>query len=103
MTIGWSPLAIERLTEATAFAAQDNPEAAERWAAGAFELVEQLADFPESGRIVPELEREDVRELFYGAYRIIYRVSGEQEEVFILTVRHGRRQLEPSEVGGELG
>ncbi|MCF8370081.1 MAG: type II toxin-antitoxin system RelE/ParE family toxin [Bacteroidales bacterium] len=39
------------------------------------------------GRIVPELNREDIRELISGNYKIIYRTSSE-EMVHILTVHH---------------
>jgi plasmid stabilization system protein ParE len=98
MSIVWSPLAIERLTEAAAFIARDDRAAAERWALQVFERVERLAAFPESGRIVPELGRQDIRELIYGAYRIIYRCSA--DSILILTVRHGRRRFEPDEMEG---
>ncbi len=96
MTIVWSPLAIERLVEAARYIARDKPETAERWAADAFAVVERLAGMPRSGRVVPELERDDVREVVYGAYRWIYRVVG--EDVLILTVRHGRRRLDESDL-----
>ncbi|NNE48295.1 MAG: type II toxin-antitoxin system RelE/ParE family toxin [Rhodothermales bacterium] len=33
--------------------------------------------FPKSGRVVPELAREDLRELIVGDYRIVYRLDGE--------------------------
>jgi plasmid stabilization system protein ParE len=47
------------------------------------------------GRIVPELSRPDVREIFHGAYRIIYGIS--KGEVHILTVRHGKIILDAAE------
>lgn len=97
MTVVWSPLAIERLLEAAAFIARDKPEAAERWAVDAFAAVERLAELPRSGQVVPELAREDVRELVYGSHRLIYRVAAER--VLILTVRHGRQRLDESELG----
>lgn len=63
-----------------------------------FEAIHGLERFPESGRPVPELpHRPDLREVIHGAYRVIYRV--EPGEVSVLTVRHGRRLLDPSEVG----
>ncbi|MGH3089068.1 MAG: type II toxin-antitoxin system RelE/ParE family toxin, partial [Rubrobacteraceae bacterium] len=49
-----------------------------------------------SGRSVPEMpDRPDLREVIHGEYRIIYRV--EPERVSILTVRHARRLLDPTE------
>ena len=54
----------------------------------------QLARFPESGRIVPEYEQPDVREVIEGAYRVIYRVLPDQLDV--LAVVHSARELPPS-------
>jgi toxin ParE1/3/4 len=52
---------------------------------------DQLTSHPESGSIVPEFNRVDIRELFVHSFRLIYRVVG--NEVRILTVIHGNRQL----------
>lgn len=38
-------------------------------------LVERLADYPESGRIVPEFGVAHLRELVYPPFRIIYRLD----------------------------
>lgn len=35
--------------------------------------MERLSRFPESGRIVPELNRPDVREVIVSPYRVVYR------------------------------
>ena len=43
------------------------------------------------GRMVPEAEEENVRELLFHNYRIIYRV--ETDGILILTVIHGARDL----------
>jgi len=56
--------------------------------------VERLADFPNSGRVVPELKDPAIREILFGSYRIVYRVKGDLVEV--LTVYHGARLLDPS-------
>ena len=53
----------------------------------------QLVDNPESGSIVPEYNRPDVRELFVHSFRLIYRIAG--SDVRVLTVIHGSRQLPP--------
>lgn len=55
----------------------------------------QLAHHPESGSIVPVYNRADIRELFVHSFRLIYRVV--DDEVRILTVIHGSRQL-PADV-----
>jgi len=52
---------------------------------------EQLERFPDSGSIVPEYNRSDIRELFVYSFRIVYRIHN--DEVRVLTVIHGSRQL----------
>ena len=96
MRIVWSPLAIQRLREAVEYIARDKQGAAERWLEGAFEAVGRLAELPQSGRVVPELGRPDIREVIYGNYRIIYRVS--PEAVLVLTVRYGRQLIDEIKV-----
>lgn len=96
MRIVWSPLAIQRVREAAEYIACHKPGAARRWVRGVFKAVGRLAELPHSGRVVPELGRPDIREVIYGGYRIIYRVS--PEAVLVLTVRHGRRLMDEAEV-----
>ena len=55
------------------------------------ERPRQLMDHPRSGSIVPEFERDDIRELFIHSFRLIYLVL--PDEVQILTVIHGSRLL----------
>ncbi len=42
---------------------------------------EQIGDFPYSGRKVPEYDRDDLREVIEGSYRIIYRILSDQIDV----------------------
>ena len=53
----------------------------------------QLGLFPDSGSIVPEYNRSDIREVFVHSFRLICRIDG--NEVRVLTVIHGSRQLPP--------
>lgn len=96
MKIVWSPLAVERAAEIAEYISRDNPTAAEKWIDTVFSKVEQLKSFPESGRIVPEINSKDFRELIYGNYRIIYRL--EKIQVSILTIRHGKQILPLDEI-----
>lgn len=66
MKIVWSPLAIERATEISEYIDRDNPLAATKWVETLFDKVQLLQSSPESGRIVPETRRDDIRELIYG-------------------------------------
>ena len=94
MKIIWSPLSIDRATEIARYIAQDNPSAAKKWVETLFGKVQQLKSSPQSGRVVPETHSEDIRELLYGNYRIIYRL--EEKRISILTIRHGK-QILPTE------
>lgn len=96
MKIIWSPLAIDRATEISEYIARDNLLAATKWVETMFDKVQILKSSPESCRIVPEIQREDIREMIYGNYRIIHRV--EKERISILTVRHGRQILPVDEI-----
>jgi toxin ParE1/3/4 len=94
--IVWSPLAVERAAEIAEYISRDSTTAAEKWIDTVFSKVEQLKSFPESGRIVPEINSKYFRELIYGNYRIIYRL--EKIQVSILTIRHGKQILPLDEI-----
>ena len=96
MRLNWSPLAISRLSEIAKYIARDNPVAAERWVNKIFALVNELSDFPERGRVVPEINNTIIREIISGNYRVIYKL--EDREVSILTVRHVKRLLSEEEL-----
>ena len=98
MKVEWSPLALDRVSDIARYIADDNPDAAERWVNELFDSVERLADFPESGRVVPEVGVRRIREVIFGAYRVIYSVK---DKVEILTVRRGSQLLDVSEVDNE--
>ena len=96
MIITWSPLAIDRASEIADYIALDKPLAAEKWINTIFSKVEDLGLSPEIGRVVPEINNRQFRELIYGNYRIIYRV--ERDQVSILTIRHGKQILPIDEI-----
>ncbi len=95
MRIVWSPLALERVEDIARYIAEDNPVAAAQWVEELFAAVERLADFPRSGRMVPEVGSPRIRELIFGTYRIIYSIK---DQVDILTVRRSSQLLRMSEI-----
>lgn len=95
MKIVWSPLALKRVEDIARYIAEDDPEAAVQWVNDLFTKVERLADFPKSGRMVPEVGSPRIRELVLGAYRIIYSIK---DQIYILTVRRGSQLLRMSEL-----
>lgn len=96
MKITWSPLAVEQVRDIVSYIALDKPSAAEKWAEKIFNSVERLIDFPDSGRVVPEINRNEIREVVQGNYRVIYKV--EEKEIFILIVKSYRQILKPEEI-----
>ncbi len=95
MKLGWTRRARQDLIDIARYIERDKPEAARRWVARLRQHARGAADLPQSGRRVPEIARNDVREVFVRSYRIVYLI--EAETVWILTVFEGHRLL-PREV-----
>jgi len=55
------------------------------------ERTEELMAFPQIGRMVPEIDNPNIRELFVYSYRLIYEISSDGIE--ILAVIHGKRDF----------
>ncbi|MEX1197428.1 MAG: type II toxin-antitoxin system RelE/ParE family toxin [Pseudohongiellaceae bacterium] len=93
MTLEWSPLAMERAREIVEHIASDKPSAAESWLDGLMGVVGRLPDHPLSGRRVPELGVDRIREVMHGAYRVVYSVDERGGRITVLTVRRGSELL----------
>lgn len=87
----WTQRARRDLREIGDYIAVDNPAAARRHVERLRTRARQAAEHPQSGRRVPELNRDDLRELIEGNYRIVYRVN--EQKVEVLTVFEGHRLL----------
>src|SRR6056297_3316390 len=99
MKIEWSPLSIQRANEIAEYIALDSLEESNKWRQDLINRVEQLTEFPKSGRVVPELNDILTRELIFGNYRIIYRIS--ENKIFILTIRHIRQILSEDDISAK--
>ena len=55
--------------------------------------AERLADFPESGRLIPESGPLRLREIFVHNYRVIYELAG--DEALVKGIRHGAQRFNP--------
>ena len=96
MRVVWSPPADRQVDEAVEYIAQDNPTAALEWLERLLERVKALARFPDSGRVVPEIRREDIREIIVSPYRVMYRRKDDMVE--IAAIRHEARAFDEREV-----
>ena len=95
MKLRWTERARQDLIEIGRYIAQDQPGAARRWVETLRNQARRAVEFPNSGRKVPEFDREDLREIIVRGYRIVYLLRGETVEV--LTVFEGHRLLRWSE------
>jgi addiction module RelE/StbE family toxin len=87
----WSPQSLRDLEGIRAYIAQDSPRYAELVVQRIVAAVERLEAFPESGRVVPELDRAELREVITRPYRVVYRYRSDSVE--IATVFRSSRQL----------
>jgi plasmid stabilization system protein ParE len=63
------------------FAKLQVPDVGERLLREVVSQVERLANFPESGRIVPEFGVAKLREIIHPPFRIVYRLDDERARV----------------------
>jgi toxin ParE1/3/4 len=91
MKLEWTEPALSDLESIRDYIKKDSEYYANRFVERIIEAVESLEKFPEMGRRVPEAEEENIRELLFHNYRIIYRV--ETDSILILTVIHSARDL----------
>ena len=89
--IVWSATARDDLREIAAGIAQDRPLVAEDYCLELIALAETVGDFPRLGRIVPEFDDENVREVIRHPYRIIYELFPRQPRPVIMRIWHGAR------------
>lgn len=89
--VAWSPRAVEDLEAIAQHIAVDSNAYAAAVVTTILRTARRLSQFPFSGRIVPELADQNIRELFAYSYRIIYRID--DRIVTVATVVHGRRLL----------
>lgn len=89
--VRWSLTAGNDLRDIEDFIARDSVLHAVAFVDRIVESAETLLKNPRIGRVVPEFNREDLREVIFRHYRIVYLLK--DEKVFILRVVHGSRDL----------
>ena len=91
MRVHWTETAEGHLDGIYAYIAQDSPTYALRIVDRLTRRSQQIANFPLSGRRVPEYDMEPLREVFEGPYRIIYHIKSDQIDV--VAVIHGAMEI----------
>lgn len=87
----WTEPALQQLDAIAEYITLDKPVAARHLVKTIFDKAERLEDFPQSGRIPPELPNSVYRELVIPPCRVFYRED--KKRVFVLYVMREERQL----------
>ncbi len=92
----WTEPALNDLEAIAEYIALDKPDAARRYVQRVFQIVERLAQFPNSGSIPPEIPHLPYRQVVVPPCRIFYRTDG--QEVLIVFVMRGEQRLVESDL-----
>ena len=90
--IAWSPRAVEDLETIAQYISADSTALCDGSGENNSPHRTKSLKFPFSGRVVPELGDEGIREWFAYSHRVIYRV--EKEIVTVAAIVHGKRLLD---------
>jgi plasmid stabilization system protein ParE len=92
-----SPRAFAKADAIVGYIAANSPRNAIRWRQRLFSKLETLALTPRGCSLAPENEHVgfEIRQTFFGRYRILFTVRDEDSLVYILSVRHGARRFIP--------
>jgi toxin ParE1/3/4 len=96
-SINWTEQAIADLIGIADFIARDSQRYAKITVDRIRSSTKQLTAFPYSGRMVPEVSIESIRELITGNYRLIYHIVS-SDQIDILTVHHSAKRLDSDEL-----
>ena len=89
--VTWTLFAREDLKSIYDYIARDSNYYAKQFTEKIVGRIEVLENHPELGRVVPEFEKPNIREIIEGKYRIIYQLSNDSVE--IIRIHHSSREL----------
>ena len=92
MKVLWTENALEHLKSIHRYIERSSPTYAKRMVDRLTSRSIQIADFPLSGRMVPEIQKKQIREVIEPPYRMIYHVLPDRIEV--LAVIHSAQQFD---------
>jgi toxin ParE1/3/4 len=95
MKVNWTEAARVQLRDIHTYLARSSPRYATKMVDRLTRRSVQIATFPRSGRVVPEANDVNVREVLEGPYRIIYHVL--DDEIDVIAVVHTARQWPEAE------
>jgi toxin ParE1/3/4 len=92
MNIRWTEPAVLDLESIKDYIARDSEYYATEFVGRIIDAVEKLCLLPSMGRVVPEIGEENIREIIFFNYRIIYRIE-KVEGITVLGVIHAARDM----------
>ncbi len=90
--IYWTPKAKNDIYSIAEYISKDSEYNAKIFIRKLLDSTVRLNDFPFSGKIVPEYNDPNIREIIFKKYRLIYRIK--EDYIHILNVFHGSKLLE---------
>lgn len=90
--IRWTEKSSSNLQAIFDYIAKDSKVYASRFVKSLIAATKKLETMPRSGRIIPELEEQGLREIIFRNYRITYRIKN-NDDIEILTVIHSARDF----------
>lgn len=87
----WTNEVYEDIESTAEYILKDSPFYASAFVEEVLLVGKSLKQLPERGRQVPEVNDNDVREVFVKKYRLIYKIK--EDRVIILALIHGARDL----------
>jgi len=85
----WTDTSTGHLESIHRYISNDSKAYATRYIKSLIKSTEKLKIVPHCGRVVPELENTELREIIYRNHRIVYSVSGKNDNIRIVAVIHG--------------
>jgi toxin ParE1/3/4 len=92
----WSKPAKKDLRQIFEYIARDSRYYAKKAVNNIVEKSMSLDSSPRRGRIVPEINDPDIREIFIYSYRLMYQIT--PKNIYILGVIHGKRDFTPGDI-----
>ena len=93
-SVDWSDRALEDVEFAYEYFLERSPDYAARFLSAIEHAADSLGELSEPGRVVPELETPQLRELIVEKHRLVYRVASTR--VVIAPLIHGAQDFKSS-------
>lgn len=90
----WTIKAVEQVEQIGSFIEEDSPLQARRVVQRVIKETRKLKIHPRIGKMIPEVQQDQYRELRVFSYRILYKIIDENR-IAIVGVVHGRRLFDP--------